>query len=121
MTCRRSHKGFNIKYNPYAHSSGALYKAWDVLRLADDRNKVLINRDDQAGFRLDTVYTHKGHSVLCEEMETTTRFDYVSSHSSIFQTTLYHVMESNTTPQAFAGIVNAILKIQHCMLHISEC
>ena len=59
MTCRSLRKGFNIKYNPDAHWSGAFYKALDVLQLADGRNKVLINRDDQAGFGLDTTYTHK--------------------------------------------------------------
>ena len=107
VTCRRSRKGFNVKYNPDAHWSTSFYKALDVLQLADGCNKVLINRDDQAGFRLDTTYTHKGRGVLCEEMETTTRVDYVNTYSSILQTTSYHVMESNTTPQACAGIVKA--------------
>lgn len=107
VTCRRSRKGFNIKYNPDAHWSCAFYKALDVLQLADGRNKVLINRDDQAGFRLDTTYTHKGRGVLSEEMETTTRVDYVNTYSSILQTSSYHIMESNTTPQACAGIVKA--------------
>ena len=77
------------------------------MQLADGCNKVLINRDDQAGFRLDTTYTHKGRGVLCEEMETTTRVDYVNTYSSILQTTSYHVMEFNTIPQACAGIVKA--------------
>lgn len=107
VTCRRSRKGFSIKYNPDAHWSCAFYKSLDVLQLADARNKVLINRDDQAGFRLDTTYTHKGRGVLSEEMETTTRVDYVNTYSSILQTTSYHIMESNTTPQACAGIVKA--------------
>ena len=107
VTCRSLRKGFNIKYNPDAHWSGAFHKALDVLQVADGRNKVLINRDDQAGFRLDTTYTHKGRGVHCEEMETTTRVDYVNSYSSILQTTSYHIMESNTTPQACAGIVKA--------------
>ena len=50
VTCRRSRKGFNIKYNPDAHWNCAFYKELDVLQLSDGRNKVLINRDDQAGF-----------------------------------------------------------------------
>ena len=94
-----------MKYNPDAHWNCALYKELDVLQLSDGRNKVLLNRDDQAGFRLDTTYTHKGRGVLCEEAETTTRVDYVNKYSSILQTTSYHIMESNTTPQACIGVV----------------
>lgn len=78
-----------------------------MLQQEDGRNKVLLNRDDQAGFRLDTTYTHKGRDVLCEEAETTTRVDYVNKYSSILQTTSYHIMESEITPQAFAGVIKA--------------
>lgn len=107
VTCRRSRKGFNVKYNPDAHWNCSFYKLLDVLQLSDGCNKVLLNRDDQAGFRLDTTYTHKGRGVLSEEVETTTRVDYVNKYSSILQTSSYHIMESNTTPQACAGIVKA--------------
>ena len=96
VTCLRSCKGFNVKYNPDAHWNCAFYKELDVLQLSDGRNKVLINRDDQAGFRLDTTYTHKGQGILYEGAETTTRVDYVNKYSSILQTS-YHIMESNTS------------------------
>jgi len=107
VTCRRSRKGFNIKFNPDTHWSCSFYKVLDLLQLSDGRNKVLLNRDDQAGFRLDTTYTHKGRGTLCHDEEITTRVDYVNSYSSTLQTTSYHIMESNTTPQACAGIVKA--------------
>ena len=96
-----------VEYNPDALWRTSFYKALHVLQLADVYNKVLINRDDQAVFRLDMTYTCKGHGVLCEEMETKSSADYVNTYSSILQTTSYHVMESNTTPQACAGIVKA--------------
>lgn len=98
VTCRRSRKGFNVKYNPDAHWSCAFYKALDVVHLADGCNKVLLNRDDQAGFRLDTTYTHKGRGVICEEMETTTRVDYMNSYSSILQMIIsYHGIQHYTS------------------------
>jgi hypothetical protein len=58
VTCRRSRKGFNVKYNPDAHWNCSLYKGLDVLQLSDGHNKVLVNRDDQAPFRLDMTHTH---------------------------------------------------------------
>ena len=112
VMCRRSRKGFNVKYNPDAHWNCAFYKELDVLQLSDGRNKVLINRDDQAEFRLDTTYTHKGRGVSCEGAETTTRVDYVNKYSSILQTTSYHIMESNTTPQACIGVVKDQVNFQ---------
>ena len=55
ITCRRARKGFNIKLNPDAHWSSSFYKGLDKIQLEDGRDKCIINRDDAAGFRLDTT------------------------------------------------------------------
>ena len=112
VTYCRSRKGFNVKYNPDPHWNCAFYKELDVLQLTDGRNKVLNNRGDQVGFRLDTTYTHKEWGgVLCEGAERTT-VDYINKYSSILQTTSYHIMESNTTPQACIGVVKDQVNFQ---------
>lgn len=64
VTCRGSCKGFNVNFKPDSHWSCAFCKALDILQLADGRNKVLLNRDKQAVFQLDTTYTQ----VLCYPM-----------------------------------------------------
>ena len=84
----------------------AFYKALDLLQLSDGKNKTVINRDDQAGYRLDTTYTHKGRGVLSKEAEMT-RVDYVNAYSSVLQTSSYHIMETKTMPQACVGVVKA--------------
>ena len=53
---KRAHKGFNMKFNPDKHWSAAFYGAPNDLNLG---------RDDQAGFRLDTMVTHRQHDTLC--------------------------------------------------------
>ena len=77
-----------------------------MLQLSDGKNKTVINRDDQAGYRLDTTYTHKGRGVLSKEAEMT-RVDYVNAYSSVLQTSSYHIMETKTMPQACVGVVKA--------------
>ena len=52
--------------NEDAQWSCAFYKALDFLQLKDGRDKVVLNRDDAAGFRLDTTYTHKQHTILAD-------------------------------------------------------
>ena len=107
VTCRKSRKGFAVKLNPDAHWSSALYKGLDSLQLKDGRDKVLLNRDDQAGFRLDTTFTHRqGKCITMENAPAlTTRTDFVNSYSSLLQTTSYLFMESDTTEKACVGLV----------------
>ena len=107
VKCRRARKGFNVRLNVDAHWSASFYKGLDVIQFKDGRDKCLINRDDAAGFRLDTTYTHKQHPVVADStnQEVTTRTDYVNKYSSILQTTSYLVPETSTTPQLAAGIV----------------
>ena len=62
ITCRRARKGFTIKMNPDAHWNTAMYRSLDYLQLKNGTEQVVLNRDDAAGFRLDTTFTHKQHS-----------------------------------------------------------
>ena len=107
ITCRKARKGSNIKLNVDAHWSAALYRGLDKIQLEDGRNKTIINRDDAAGYRLDTTYTHKQHKSIseCGKPELTTRTDYVNKYSSIIQVTSYLLVGTKTIPQLSAGIV----------------
>ena len=97
-----------------------------MLRLKDGRDKVVLNRDDAAGFRLDTTSTHKQHKILedPEEPELKTRTDYVNKYAWLLQTTLYLFMGTESTAETPVGVVkpHRVLKkpAQHAdfeMLH----
>ena len=79
---RRARKGFTLKYNPDAHWSSALYAGLDKLQYTNGNNIMSLGRDDQAGFRLDSMTTHKQHETLClkNEVPLTTRTDYVNRY-----------------------------------------
>ena len=116
VTCRRARKGFSIRLNPDSHWSGALYRGLDWLQLKDGQDKVILNRDDQAGFRLDTTSTHKiGKSIgLQNEPTLTTRTDFVNNYKSVLQTTSYLFMETETTPTGCIGVVKAHFNYPKC-------
>ena len=107
VTCRKARKGFAVKLNPDAHWSSSFYKGLDFVQLKDGKNKVLLNRDDQARFRLDATFTHKqGKCITLENTPAlTTRTDFVNSYPSLLQTTSYLFMESETTAKACVGVV----------------
>ena len=70
---------------------------------------LIINRDDTAGFRLDTLTTCSQYAQPCvQQNETlTTRTDYVSKYPSVLQTTSYNFCATKTTPESCIGIVKA--------------
>ena len=68
ITCRRARKGFDVKFNPDSHWSYCFYKGLDTLQFKDGFDKMILNRNDQAGFRLDSTYTHKNHKAVCLQM-----------------------------------------------------
>lgn len=70
---------------------------------------MILNRDDQAGFRLDTTYTHKQQKAtsLSENPELTTRTDNVNKYSSVPQTTSYMFMGPKNTAEKCIGVVKA--------------
>ena len=65
-----------------------------------------INRDDAAGFRLDTMATHQlQKSPMVQELQTTTT--YTNCYKSILQTTSYNFTKTKTTTELCAGVVKA--------------
>ena len=69
----------------------------------------ILNRDDAAGFRLDTLTTHHQYSnpVVQGKEILTTYTDYVNPYPSVLQTTSYNFSETGTTPELCAGVVKA--------------
>lgn len=107
VTCRRARKGFNVKFNPDAHYSSAMHKILDKVQLIDGSDTIVLNRDDQTGFRLDTTYTHSQHKVLfSDKEEVMTCTDFVNKYSSILQSS-YLFMETATNEERAAGVVKS--------------
>ena len=106
---RRARKGFNVRFNPDSHWSAALYSGLNKIQYTDGTNITNIGRDDQAGFRLDTMSTHKLHGSLCAKGKEalTTRTDYVNTYPSTLQTTSYNFPATTTTGEICAGVVKA--------------
>ena len=109
VTNRRARKGFTLKYNPDAHWSAALYRGLDEIQYRDGRHIMNVGRDDQAGFRLDTMTTSKQNASLCcnDNLPLTTRTDYVNQYPSVLQTTCYNFAATETTSEICAGVVKA--------------
>ena len=78
-----------------------------MIQLKDGKNKILLNRDDQAGLRLDTTFTHRqGKCITTDNMPSlTTRTDFVNPYQSVIQATSYLFMESVTTERSCPGVV----------------
>ena len=110
---KRSRKGFNAKFNPDEHWSCAFYATLNELEYKDGMAAMNIGRDDQAGFRLDTMTTHRLHGTLCVKGKEalTTRTDYTTRYPSTLQTTSYNFAETETVGELCAGVVKA------CGLH----
>ena len=107
IVSRRARKGFNVKLNVDAKWSCSMYKILDYIQSRNGLDKVVISRDDAAGFRLDTTFTHKQHPVLQDNSnaELTTRTDFLNKYSSLLQTTSYLFMETENTPVTCVGVV----------------
>ena len=107
IVSRRARKGFNVKLNVDAKWSSSMYKILDYVQLRHGLDKVVINRDDAAGFRLDSTFTHKQHPILQDKStpELTTRTDFLNRYSSNLQVTSYLLMETQNTPVACVGVV----------------
>ena len=106
---RRARKEFNLKYNLDVHWSSAFYASLNHLQYKDGHNIVNLGRDDQAGFRLDTMTTHKLHSTLSIKGSEplTTYTDYVNKYPSTLQTTSYNFSGTDSTGEICCGVVKA--------------
>lgn len=104
-----SQKGFQLKYNPDAHWSAALYIGLDILQHTDGRNIININRDDATGFRLDIMSTHRLQrtAAVQGEQTLTTHTDFVNRYPSLIKTTNYNFSKTKTTGELCAGVVKA--------------
>lgn len=109
ITSRRARKGFTLKYNPDSHWSAALYKGLNQIQLKDNRDICLINRDDAAGFRLDTLTTCKQYATPSVQGKDllTTRTDFVNKYTSVLQVTSYNFTATDTMTEICAGVVKA--------------
>ena len=101
---QRATKGFSMKYNPDYKWSRSLYKVLDQLQ-SDGNHIMLLNRDDQAGFRLDSTYTHKNLPTLSVKPTVTTRTDFVNKYSAQLQVTNFS--KTTTSKEVCVGIVKA--------------
>lgn len=120
---KQARKGFTICYNPDTHWSSALYAALDKIQYKSGENIKNVGRDDQAGFRLDTMATHKLHATLSVKgsEHTTIRTDYVNKYASTLQTTSYNFPSTETTGEVFAGVVKApFLYWKNATQHFSD-
>ena len=123
ITCRRARKGFSLRFNPDAHWSCSLYKGLDKIQLQDGTDKCVLNRDDAAGFRLDTTYTHKQNKVLSisASPKVTTRTDFVNKYSSILQVSSYLIVETENTSDVCAAVVKGqALFRKNAAQHLSD-
>ena len=109
VTTHRARKGFTLRYNPDSHWSAAFYRGLNSIQLRDGRDICFVNRDDAAGFRLDTLTTCKQYAqpVVKGKDTLTTRTDYVNKYPSILQTTSYNSTSTDTTPEVCVGVVKA--------------
>ena len=86
-----------------------MYRGLDHLQLRDGRNTLVLNRDDAAGFRLDSTFTQKQHASLCivDEPELTTRSDYLNKYAAVLQVSSYMFMATDSTTEVCCGVVKA--------------
>lgn len=107
ITSRRARKGFQLRYNPDCHWSAAFYQGLNRLQYTDGVDKVNVNRDDAATYRLDTLATHSRHRtpVVKGKEILSTYTDFVNSYPSTLQTTSYNFSRTKTTSEVCAGVV----------------
>ena len=98
---RRARKGLMLKYNPDAHWSSAFYRNLSIIQYTDGRHIFNVNRDDAAGFRLDTMATRRLHRTpMVKGAESVTTYtDYVNKYKSVLQTTSYNFSKTNSFVQ----------------------
>ena len=106
---KSARKGFNMKYNQDSHWSNALYSGLNTLQYEEGTNVINLGRDDQTGFRLDSLATHGLHGNLCVKGKEAlaTRTDYVNKYPSTLQTTSYNFPTTKTTGEICMGVVKA--------------
>ena len=101
---QRPRKGFSLKYNADTKWTRALYKWLDKLQI--DGSHILLNRDDQAGFCLDSTFPHKNMpSLNVHSSNLTTHTEFLNKHQTQLQTTSYNFTETSAASEVCAAIV----------------
>ena len=83
-----------------------MYKSLNELQ-QDGKHMLLLNRDDQAGFRLDSTFPHKNHPVLSVKPTLTTRTDFLNKYQAQLQVTSYNFSKTASTDEQCVGVVKA--------------
>lgn len=105
ITYQQASKGFSLKFNPDTKRSRSLYKCFDKVQI-DGKHMLLLNRDDQAGFRLDSTLTHNNTASLNVSSPTlTTHTDFLNKHQTQLQATSYNFTKTATTSEVCIGAV----------------
>lgn len=105
VTYQQASKGFSLKFNPDTKRSRSLYKCLDKVQI-DGKHMLLLNRDDQAGFRLDSTLTHNNTPSLNVSSPTlTTHTDFLNKHQTQLQATSYNFTKTATTSEVYIGAV----------------
>ena len=78
-----------------------MYKGLNQIQYKDGSYVLNINRDDAAGFRLDTITTCRQYAtpVVSGNEVLTTRTDFVNQYPSVLQTTSYNFSKTDTTAE----------------------
>jgi hypothetical protein len=107
ITCRRSCKGFDLRFNPDSHWSSALYKGLDHIQYTTSANKLVLNRDDLSVFRLNSMATSNKCPSLCMKgnVSLSTKTDYQQKYPCTLQTTPYNFTGTNDEGELCAGVV----------------
>ncbi len=84
-----------------------VYRSLDYLQLKNGTEQLVLNRDDAAGFRLDTTFTHKQHKgvQLLDSHDLTSRTNYMNKYTSVLQMTSYLFPSTSSTPPTCVGVV----------------
>lgn len=101
---QRAWKGWNVKLNPDNHWSRANYKLLDKIQ-KNTKQSLLIGRDDQAGFRLDSTFTHKQFPSLSVDKTITTHTDFLNKKSTNLQITSYNIPAGDSNDETCFGVV----------------
>ena len=112
VTCRRSRKGFDLKFNPDSHWSAALYRGLNCIQYKEGGyHKMILNRDDLSVFRLDSMASSNKCAALCikDKVSLATKTDYQQKYPCTLQTTSYNFTGTEDEGELCAGVVKGPL------------
>ena len=85
------------------------YLGLDMLQYTDGSDIMNLNRDDAAGFWLNTMSTCSQHPTLSVDGgPLSTRKDYRPKQACVIQVTTYNFSDTKTTGEICVGVVKAV-------------